>query len=123
MRVPKWAALRIGKGPALWRPQEMPGEVCWLNPTLSRRQTSGQRAEGRCGCVVGTTWIIGAIAGGFAGLYWMGWMRERAGGYAGGIGWLPARCPLAAACMWGWIRGVKVDEDDWLVMFAFEESE
>ncbi len=53
---------------------------------------------------------MGGIAGGFVGPYWMGWMRERTGGYAGGIGWLALPCLAAAVCTWGLMRGLKVDE-------------
>jgi ACS family tartrate transporter-like MFS transporter len=36
-----------------------------------------------------------AIAGGFVGPYWMGWMREATGTYAVGIGGLFVPCLLA----------------------------
>jgi ACS family tartrate transporter-like MFS transporter len=47
---------------------------------------------------IGTANMCG-IAGGFAGPYWMGWMRESTGGYAAGIGALCVPCLLAAALM------------------------
>jgi ACS family tartrate transporter-like MFS transporter len=42
-----------------------------------------------------------AIFGGFVGPYWMGWMRERAGGYGPGIAALGAVYLLAFAALWG----------------------
>lgn len=48
---------------------------------------------------------MGGIAGGFFGPYWMGWMRERTGGYAAGIGWLAAPCLAGLLCTWGLFRG------------------
>ncbi len=47
---------------------------------------------------IGTANMCG-IAGGFAGPYWMGWMREATGGYALGIGALCVPCLLAAGLM------------------------
>jgi ACS family tartrate transporter-like MFS transporter len=47
---------------------------------------------------IGTANMCG-IAGGFAGPYWMGWMREATGGYALGIGALCVPCLLAAFLM------------------------
>ena len=53
---------------------------------------------------------MGGVAGGFVGPYWMGWLRERTGGYAEGIGWLAVPCALAAVCVLGLMRGM-VRED------------
>jgi ACS family tartrate transporter-like MFS transporter len=47
---------------------------------------------------IGTANMCG-IAGGFAGPYWMGWMREATGSYAFGIGALCVPCLLAAVLM------------------------
>ncbi|MGI4827370.1 MAG: MFS transporter [Janthinobacterium lividum] len=41
---------------------------------------------------------MGGVAGGFVGPYWMGWMRDRTGSYAGGIGWLAVPCTIAVFC-------------------------
>ncbi len=49
---------------------------------------------------------MGGVAGGFVGPYWVGWMRDRTGGYAGAIGWLAVPCALAVACVLVMMRGV-----------------
>lgn len=49
---------------------------------------------------------MGGVAGGFAGPYWVGWMRDRTGGYAGAIGWLALPCALAVMCTFAFLRGV-----------------
>ncbi len=53
-----------------------------------------------------------AIAGGFVGPYWMGWVRETTGSYAVGIGGLCVPCWLAAGLVvWllpGWARQQQV---------------
>ena len=53
---------------------------------------------------------MGGIAGGFVGPYWMGWMRERTGGYAAGVGWLAAPCAMAFVCGWGVFRGWRLPD-------------
>ena len=42
------------------------------------------------------------IVGGFAGPYWMGWMRDLTGGYAAGIGWLSLPWMIALGCV-AWV--------------------
>jgi MFS transporter, ACS family, tartrate transporter len=44
------------------------------------------------------------IVGGFVGPYWMGWMRDRTGGYAVGIGSLCVPCALSAVLMMRLLR-------------------
>ncbi len=53
---------------------------------------------------------MGGVAGGFVGPYWMGWMRERTGGYAGGIGWLALPCLVAVGCTWAIVRGAEAEQ-------------
>ncbi len=53
-------------------------------------------ARGELGAVSIAAINMYAIAGGFVGPYWMGWMRERTGSYAAGIGWLCVPVLLAA---------------------------
>jgi len=48
---------------------------------------------------------MGGVAGGFVGPYWVGWMRDRTGSYAGAIGWLALPCALAVFCIFGLMRG------------------
>lgn len=50
---------------------------------------------------------MGGVAGGFVGPYWVGWMKDRTGGYAGAIGWLAVPCCLAVVCTLGLMRGVE----------------
>jgi ACS family tartrate transporter-like MFS transporter len=47
--------------------------------------------------------------GGFAGSYWMGWMREVTGGYALGVGLLCVPCLVAAGCV-VWVTRTGVEE-------------
>jgi len=42
-----------------------------------------------------------AIFGGFVGPYWMGWMRERTGGYGPGIVALSGVYVLVVVGLWG----------------------
>ena len=58
-------------------------------------------AEGPARAVAIATVNMFAIFGGFAGPYWMGWMRERAGGYGPGIAALGGAYLLAVAFLWG----------------------
>ena len=53
---------------------------------------------------------MGGVAGGFAGPYWMGWMRERTGGYAGGIELLALPCLAAVGCTFWMMRGMVPEE-------------
>jgi ACS family tartrate transporter-like MFS transporter len=57
---------------------------------------------------IGTANMCG-IAGGFAGPYWMGWMREATGGYALGIGALCVPGLLAAVLMMPLMRAPRRD--------------
>ncbi len=50
---------------------------------------------------------MGGVAGGFVGPYWVGWMRDRTGGYAGAVGWLAVPCALGVVCTLGLMRGVE----------------
>ncbi len=57
--------------------------------------------EGRARAVAIATVNMFAIFGGFVGPYWMGWMRERAGGYGPGIAALGGVYLLAFCFLWG----------------------
>jgi ACS family tartrate transporter-like MFS transporter len=57
--------------------------------------------EGRARAVAIATVNMIAIFGGFVGPYWMGWMRERAGGYGPGIAALGGGYLLAFCFLWG----------------------
>jgi len=64
------------------------------------------------------------IAGGFAGPYWMGWMREATGGYAAGIGAMCAPCMVAAVLMMALMqpRSVGLSAGQVKGLAAVEES-
>jgi ACS family tartrate transporter-like MFS transporter len=57
--------------------------------------------EGRARAVAIATVNMFGIFGGFVGPYWMGWMRERAGGYGPGIAALGGVYLLAFCFLWG----------------------
>jgi len=57
--------------------------------------------EGPARAVAIATVNMFAIAGGFVGPYWMGWMRERASSYGPGIAALGGAYVLAFAFLWG----------------------
>jgi len=67
---------------------------------------------------IGTANMCG-IAGGFAGPYWMGWMREATGGYALGIGALCVPCMLSAFLM---MRLMRVERRVEIVVSVREEE-
>jgi ACS family tartrate transporter-like MFS transporter len=54
---------------------------------------------GRASALAIATANMCGIVGGFAGPYWMGWMREAMGGYAFGIGALCVPCVLSLVCV------------------------
>ena len=54
---------------------------------------------GRASALAIATVNMCGLVGGFLGPYWMGWMRERTGGYAWGIGLLSLPCAVAAVIM------------------------
>jgi ACS family tartrate transporter-like MFS transporter len=60
--------------------------------------------EGKAKAVAIATVNMFAIFGGFVGPYWMGWMRERAGGYGPGIAALGGVYLLAFVFLWGFGR-------------------
>ena len=61
---------------------------------IASRLCSGKNAA----LAIATFNTVGMV-GGFAGSYWMGWMRDLTGGYATGVGLLCLPCALAAACV------------------------
>ena len=62
--------------------------------------------RGRAAALAVATQNMCGIIGGFAGPYWMGWMREETGGYAVGIGSLSVVCLVAAGCI-VWLTRVR----------------
>jgi ACS family tartrate transporter-like MFS transporter len=71
---------------------------------IASRLCSGKNAA----LAIATFNTVGMF-GGFAGSYWMGWMRELTGGYATGIGLLCVPCVVAAACV-VWVTRERVEE-------------
>lgn len=55
---------------------------------------------GENAALVVATFNMCGLFGGFAGPYWMGWMRETTGGYGVGVGAIAALCGVAALSMW-----------------------
>ena len=66
--------------------------------------------QGEAAAVAIAMLTMGGVAGGFVGPYWMGWMRERNGGYAEGIGLLAVPCVIAVICTLGLMRGIASEE-------------
>jgi ACS family tartrate transporter-like MFS transporter len=71
----------------------MLGWYAVLGPLTSMLATF---VPGRAGAIAVGAINMCAISGGFAGPYFMGWMRETTGGYAWGIGLLSLPCAAAA---------------------------
>lgn len=63
--------------------------------------------RGQAAAIAIAIFTMGGVTGGFVGPYWVGWMRDRTGGYAGAIGWLAVPCALAVMCTLGLLRGAR----------------
>ena len=67
--------------------------------------------RGQAAAVAIAIFTMGGVAGGFVGPYWVGWMRDRTGSYAGAIGWLAVPCALAVVFTLGLLRGTKETQE------------